>query len=407
MEELLRTCDEDDLLASTTDMDYVMEQGVVPATSQTCQLTPDQSVAVCKQLQQHFQLLVQTFLLSRYEPSLMFIAQLCNKALNEIIDQCISPNGIIPIWSIPHLEQGRELINQLDPATSSHPWVESSRHMIPEPVTNILMSYELFWDFPHLLPTTGFAPLSTNSTSESSSQNRVKFTPAEDNLLVLGLDRYENNWQSIIANLLPTKTAKQLQIHVKNLRSSRTADNVVKHYYKTKEVKIPFKDEPPPSVVQLPNWVLSYQQKKSVEKATDASTTSPVTSSSKKQRVIAKGSHDQHMMETLSSAGLEITDYTARFSYGYLMEIKSKVDGTVYEELLKVLLDAERNKLSPSEIYVKVSEVLAPWPQLLSIFTDYLDCSEAIKANVLPQKIQIGHAKLFLARVQVRRNPLM
>ena len=65
----------------------------------------------------------------------------------------------------------------------------------------------------------------------------------------------------------------QLQIHVKNLRSSRTADNVVKvkwylnrlllgscdvlqHYYKTKEVKIPFKDEPTASVVQLPNWVL-------------------------------------------------------------------------------------------------------------------------------------------------------
>ena len=35
------------------------------------------------------------------------------------------------------------------------------------------------------------------------------------------------------------------------------------------------------------------------------------------------------------------------------------------------------------QIYVKVSEVLAPWPQLLSIFTDYLDCSEAIKANVV------------------------
>ena len=74
------------------------------------------------------------------------------------------------------------------------------------------------------------APLSTNSTSELSSQNRVKFTPAEDksvvtvicdffecyifSLLVLGLDRYENNWQSIIANLLPTKTVKQVVVDV-------------------------------------------------------------------------------------------------------------------------------------------------------------------------------------------------
>lgn len=70
----------------------------------------------------------------------------------------------------------------------------------------------------------------------------------------------------------------------------------------------------------------------------------------------------------------QITDYTARFSYGYLMEIKvwlfvwhvlrvqhilqSKVDGAVYEELLKVLLDAERNKLSPSEVMVFARNVL-------------------------------------------------
>ena len=27
--------------------------------------------------------------------------------------------------------------------------------------------------------------------------------------------------------------------------------------------------------------------------------------------------------------------------------------------------------------------MLSPWPQLLNIFTDYLDCSEAIKADVV------------------------
>lgn len=30
-----------------------------------------------------------------------------------------------------------------------------------------------------------------------------------------------------------------------------------------------------------------------------------------------------------------------------------------------------------------MSEILAPWPQLLKIFSDYLECSEAIKANVV------------------------
>ena len=90
-------------------------------------------------------------------------------------------------------------------------------------------------------------------------------------------------------------------------------------------MKIPFKDEPTTSVVQLPNWVLvsettlhfivvnaagvktyQQQQKKAVDKANDGSSASPVTSSNKKQRVIAKASHDQHMMETLTSAGLEV-----------------------------------------------------------------------------------------------------
>ncbi|XP_065911802.1 GON-4-like protein isoform X2 [Dysidea avara] len=406
MEELLKTCEDDDLLMPTNSVE-VTQQGTVPMIS--CQLTQEQSTTVCKQLQQHFQLLLQTFLLSRYEPSLMFIAQLCSKAMNEIIDQSDAPDGAIPSWAIPHLEDGKELIAQLDPSNDSvdHPWVDCNRHIIPEPVINIIMNYELFWDFPQLLPTTGFAPLSSNST-ESAAQNRVKFTAAEDNLLVLGLDHYENAWDKITVNLLPTKTSKQLQIHAKNLRSSRTADNVVKHFCKTKEVKIPFKEEPP---VQLPNWVMAYQQRKAGEKSSNGGSStgvsSPASVSGKKsqQRVVPKSSsrfpHDQQMTDVLASAGLEVSDYTARFSYCYLMEIKSAVGGTVYEELLKVLLDAERCKLSQSETYGKVSEILAPWPQLLKIFSDYLECSEAIKAN-LSQKIEVSHAKQFLSRLQER-----
>jgi len=44
-------------------------------------------------------------------------------AQNEIIDQSDVPNGAIPSWAIPHLEEGRELIGQLDPSNESvdHP----------------------------------------------------------------------------------------------------------------------------------------------------------------------------------------------------------------------------------------------------------------------------------------------
>ena len=34
-----------------------------------------------------------------------------------------------------------------------------------------------------------------------------------------------------------------------------------------------------------------------------------------------------------------------------------------------------------------MSEILAPWPQLLKIFSDYLECSEAIKANVVSRVV--------------------
>ena len=37
---------------TSSDLDHMMEQGAVPVTSQTCQLTQDQSITVCKQLQQ-------------------------------------------------------------------------------------------------------------------------------------------------------------------------------------------------------------------------------------------------------------------------------------------------------------------------------------------------------------------
>ena len=49
---ILSQCDENDLLTSTTDLDHMIQPKAVTETSQTCQLTQDQSVILCKQLQQ-------------------------------------------------------------------------------------------------------------------------------------------------------------------------------------------------------------------------------------------------------------------------------------------------------------------------------------------------------------------
>ena len=86
----------------------------------------------------------------------------------------------------------------------------------------------------------------------------------------------------------------------------------------------------------------------------------------------------------------QVTDYTARFSYGYLMEIKvwatcqvcvysifalqSRVDSAVYEELLKVLLDAERNKLTPSEVIILTPCVYNAMIVFVRSILKYLKC---------------------------------
>lgn len=55
------------------------------------------------------------------------------------------------------------------------------------------------------------------------------FTPAEDQLLYLGLQRFGlGNWEKIQSILLPTRTAKQLYIRYKNMATRRAPDNPIK-----------------------------------------------------------------------------------------------------------------------------------------------------------------------------------
>lgn len=61
------------------------------------------------------------------------------------------------------------------------------------------------------------------------SNTRLRFTPAEDDLLALGLYRFgDKSFEQIQRTLLPTKSVKQLHNRFKNRSCTRAPDNPIK-----------------------------------------------------------------------------------------------------------------------------------------------------------------------------------
>lgn len=67
--------------------------------------------------------------------------------------------------------------------------------------------------------------------NESAPTRTAKFLSSEDNLLLCGLHRFGcGNWESIQAQFLPFRTARQLAIRYKNLSSRREPINPIKEF---------------------------------------------------------------------------------------------------------------------------------------------------------------------------------
>ena len=102
---------------------------------------------------------------------------------------------------------------------------------IPEELCKIMSSSPIFI-YKSLLPHVQF------SVQKSSSGRGEKFLQCEDNLLVLGLDQYGNDWNDIKRHYLPVKSLNQIKIRRKNLCSTRAPDNVVKQYKNTGKIPV-------------------------------------------------------------------------------------------------------------------------------------------------------------------------
>ncbi|KAM8794443.1 GON-4-like protein [Eudromia elegans] len=203
-----------------------------------------------QQMQQHVQLLTQIHLLASSNPALnseasttrMFLNELGNFARSStLLRQSFSPK-FQTMFQPCNLKGALQLIEdfhaQVQVDWSPRKSVKKSANKfpcLPKQVAWILATRRIFM-YPELLPIC--------SLKANPPRDKMIFTKAEDNLLALGLKHFEGTdfpKPLISKYLLPTKTAHQLTVRIKNLNMNRAPDNIIRYYKKTKQLPILFK----------------------------------------------------------------------------------------------------------------------------------------------------------------------
>uniref|UniRef100_A0A8C4U606 GON-4-like protein n=1 Tax=Falco tinnunculus TaxID=100819 RepID=A0A8C4U606_FALTI len=203
-----------------------------------------------QQMQQHVQLLTQIHLLASSNPALsseagttrMFLSELGNFARSSTLLRLSFNPKFQTMFQPCNLKGALQLIEdfhaQVQVDWSPRKAVKKSANefpCLPKQVAWILATRRVFM-YPELLP---ICALKANPP-----RDKIIFTKAEDNLLALGLKHFEGTEfpKPLISKyLLPTKTAHQLTVRIKNLNMNRAPDNIIRYYKKTKQLPILFK----------------------------------------------------------------------------------------------------------------------------------------------------------------------
>ena len=198
------------------------------------------------QLQQHIQILFQTYTLSLNDPQLQDVNTYTNRLIQDFYVNISTEAHISPI---PGLEDGMQLIY----SPPQIEWQHKKTKLIPSSAINLMQNYTIFWSFPKLLPHQQLMPL---KRSREDEQKGRKFILAEDCLLAFGLSVFGlvDGLMKICKYVLPTKTPKQIISRIRNLCSSRYETNVVKHWKQTNELKIPWKELEESHPNTIPLW---------------------------------------------------------------------------------------------------------------------------------------------------------
>ncbi|XP_039943885.1 GON-4-like protein isoform X3 [Hirundo rustica] len=200
-----------------------------------------------QQMQQHVQLLTQIHLLASFDRDLsseasttqMFLSELGSFAHSSTLLRVPLDPKFQTMFQPCNLQGALQLIEdfhaQVPVDWSPRKVVKknaSEVSCLPKQVAWILATRKVFM-YPELLPIC--------SLSANSHQDKIIFTKAEDNLLALGLKHFEGTEfpKPLISKyLLPTKTAHQLTVRIKNLNMNRAPDNIIKYYKKTKQLPV-------------------------------------------------------------------------------------------------------------------------------------------------------------------------
>ncbi|XP_015505578.1 GON-4-like protein isoform X1 [Parus major] len=200
-----------------------------------------------QQMQQHVQLLTQIHLLASFNPALsseasttrMFLSELGSFARSSTLLRVPLNPKFQTMFQPCNLQGALQLIEdfhaQVPVDWSPRKAVKknaSEFSCLPKQVAWILATRKVFM-YPELLPIC--------SLRANSHRDKMVFTKAEDNLLALGLKHFEGTdfpKPLISKYLLPTKTAHQLTVRIKNLNMNRAPDNIIRYYRKTKQLPV-------------------------------------------------------------------------------------------------------------------------------------------------------------------------
>lgn len=213
-----------------------------------------------EQIRKFVQLLTQTYLLSFGISELSFINTSSKKILMDL--KQISSEKVFLLAH--NLNEALDIVsnfeNRKEEIHIRSFKANKGNPCIPRAVKNTIINSKVFM-YPDLLPTCGF--------SRRLGCLRQHFTPAEDSLIAMGLERFSTSttpFHDIQTNLIPCKTISQLKIRVKNAKCKAAPENPIKYYCKHKSllpatknfkpfdennVKAP-KDQPNED---LPDWI--------------------------------------------------------------------------------------------------------------------------------------------------------
>ncbi|XP_066539009.1 GON-4-like protein isoform X2 [Hoplias malabaricus] len=244
----------------------------------TLVLTPTQKWQLQQQIQQHVQLLTQVNMLcssvetlqSQASTTKLFLTELQSFAERaEQVRAEVNP-GFRSMFRVCNLQPSLHLLEELKHMLLTHKTATkvTKSHavrpypLLPAPLAWLFATRSVFL-YPELLPHCSLDP------AIQPPRCKNLYTKGEDGLIVLGLKHFSETefpYHLMSQYLIWPKTMEQLRVRVKDMCSSRAADNVIKRYSQNHVVPllpvfckpvVPGEERPPVEREKniMPNWL--------------------------------------------------------------------------------------------------------------------------------------------------------